>query len=203
MALLADQRGDNEEAAILYTEAVSRRPDWEEAWFRLGYLHLQQGEYEDSVQAFSQCAKRKPGWVDAQLNLALANWWSGERQPARAALERAHSEQPDNADVLRTLTALTIEMNDLNKALEYQDKLNRHGDHTPELSYNLALGLQEQERWEEAAGAYRHAIEANPGFAEAHLNLGHALKALGQDQEAKAEWEKALSSKPDLASNYF
>src|SRR5207253_10961626 len=117
----------------------------------------QRGEYEESVEAFRECAKHKPESADAQLNLALAHWWSGERQPARAALERAVSSNPDNVDVLRALTALTIELSDLDKALEYQNKLNRLGDRTPELTYNLGLGLQEAERFDEAAVAYRQA----------------------------------------------
>jgi len=35
------------------------------------------------------------------------------------------------------------------------------------------------------------------------LNLGHALKALGQDDEARTCWRKALESNPELASSYF
>jgi len=35
------------------------------------------------------------------------------------------------------------------------------------------------------------------------LNLGHALKALGQDQEARSCWQKAVEAKPELATQYF
>ena len=193
MALLADQRGDEEEAAILYSEAVAKKPDWEEAWFRLGYIQLHQGDYPASIEAFTECLKKRSDWADAQLNLGLAYWWSGERESARASLEKAYSAQPSSLEVLRSLTALTVELNDLKKALDYQTKLNKLGDRSAELSYNLGIALQEANRFEEAAKAYREALSINPSFAEAHLNLGHALKELGQDEEAKASWEQAIS----------
>ena len=56
---------------------------------------------------------------------------------------------------------------------------------------------------DEAVRLYRQAVEAQPDFAEALLNLGHALKALGQEDEAKSCWRKALEFKPELAHGYF
>ena len=43
--------------------------------------------------------------------------------------------------------------------------------------------------------------EAN--FAEALLNLGHALKAQGKPDEARSCWKQALDVKPELAQGYF
>jgi protein O-GlcNAc transferase len=56
---------------------------------------------------------------------------------------------------------------------------------------------------DEAVRLYREAVKVQPTFAEAFLNLGHALKALGQDEEARACWRKALEAKPELAHGYF
>ena len=43
----------------------------------------------------------------------------------------------------------------------------------------------------------------NPDFAEAHLNLGAALRSLGREPEALASFEKAIELKPQLAKGYF
>jgi len=56
---------------------------------------------------------------------------------------------------------------------------------------------------EEAVRLYRKAVAAQPDFAEAFLNLGHALKAMGQEEEARTCWRKALEFKPELAHGYF
>ncbi len=50
---------------------------------------------------------------------------------------------------------------------------------------------------------YRLALEARPDFAEARLNLGHALESLGQKDEARTCWVQALEVKPELARGYF
>ena len=77
------------------------------------------------------------------------------------------------------------------------------GERTPELFYNAGLLFQKSGGMEEAAQHYREAVAAQPDFAEALLNLGHALKALGNEDEAKSCWRQALQHKPELAHGYF
>ena len=50
---------------------------------------------------------------------------------------------------------------------------------------------------------YREAFKENPNLAEALLNLGHALMDMGQEDEARSCWRKAVGAKPELAANYF
>ena len=50
---------------------------------------------------------------------------------------------------------------------------------------------------------YRRATEEKPEFAEALLNLGHALEAMGQEEEARGYWQQAVQAKPELAEKYF
>ena len=51
---------------------------------------------------------------------------------------------------------------------------------------------------------YDHITEdETAGFAEALLNLGHVRKSLGQEEEARVCWRKAVEAKPELAETYF
>ena len=63
--------------------------------------------------------------------------------------------------------------------------------------------LQEAGLPEEAADAFRRATQAKPDFAEALANLGHALKAMGMEAEARNCWSEAVKAMPELASTYF
>jgi len=54
-----------------------------------------------------------------------------------------------------------------------------------------------------ALNCYQMAVEEEPEFAEALLNLGHVLKHAGQEEEALERWRKALELKPELAAGYF
>jgi tetratricopeptide (TPR) repeat protein len=56
---------------------------------------------------------------------------------------------------------------------------------------------------EDAVRLHREALNEQPNFAEALLNLGHALKLQGEENEARSCWRKALEAKPELAKGYF
>ena len=52
---------------------------------------------------------------------------------------------------------------------------------------------------DEAVACYRRALELKPDYAEAHNNLGNALKDQGKLDEAVACYRRALELKPDYA----
>ena len=58
--------------------------------------------------------------------------------------------------------------------------------------FNHGTLLGAQRRHEAAEAAYRQAIALQPGFVQAHLNLGHQLEHLGRPDEALAGWERVL-----------
>jgi tetratricopeptide (TPR) repeat protein len=63
--------------------------------------------------------------------------------------------------------------------------------------------LQKSGQLNDAEKLYREALQERDQFPEALLNLGHVLKGLGQQDEARDCWKKALEQKPDLAESYF
>ena len=58
---------------------------------------------------------------------------------------------------------------------------------------------KEQGKLDEAVACYRRALELKPDYAEAHNNLGNALKDQGKLDEAVACYRRALELKPDFA----
>jgi tetratricopeptide (TPR) repeat protein len=85
---------------------------------------------------------------------------------------------------------------------DFIEKIRRHvGAILPD--NRIQILLQRANLHEEAARCFRRAADEKPGFGEALLNLGHALQALGQEQEARACWQKAVEAKPELATQYF
>ena len=59
--------------------------------------------------------------------------------------------------------------------------------------------LRNQGKLDEAIAEYRQAIRLIPDFAEAHNDLGIALKEQGKPDESIAEYRQAIRLKPDLA----
>ena len=46
-------------------------------------------------------------------------------------------------------------------------------------------------------------MSKKPDFSDALLNLGHALRAVGKEDEAKHAWSQAVEADPALAGTYF
>ena len=82
-------------------------------------------------------------------------------------------------------------------------KLIELGERSPELYYNAALICQKRGQLEDAVSYYQQALQEHPQFAEALLNLGHAMMALGQEEEARTCWRRAIREKPEQAHDYF
>jgi tetratricopeptide (TPR) repeat protein len=103
---------------------------------------------------------------------------------------------------LRYLAAVAIEQKNLSEARETIGKLGSQGPPSPELQYNLGLLLQSTGDYGAAADCYRATLQHKPEFTAAMINLGHALKATGQEEEARHAWSQAVAADPTLAAKY-
>lgn len=80
--------------------------------------------------------------------------------------------------------------------LEYQPKNAR-------IYANLGDYYRRQQRWEEAAAAFRQATELRENFAYAHSELGAMLLETGRVDEALAQHRIALQMRPDDAVIHY
>ena len=62
--------------------------------------------------------------------------------------------------------------------------------------HNLAVALRRQHLDDEAAAAYRRAIELDPALTEAHVGLADLLEAAGEDEAAAQSLRTAASLMP-------
>ena len=68
--------------------------------------------------------------------------------------------------------------------------------------YSYGAFLEKHERMEEAIAQYRQALQVDPRFVDAHIDLASALFANGELQEAKAHYLEATRLDPKLAQPY-
>lgn len=63
-------------------------------------------------------------------------------------------------------------------------------------------GIERYNRHEylKAEDSFTRAIGEDPGYARAHLYLGNTLHKLGRQDEAAAQWKKAVIVEPDSDS---
>ena len=191
---------DHERTVAAWRKLVHLEPGRDDLRFQAGLVFHDSGLPREAALEFEECTRRKPTWRDAWINLAASCVASGDKDGATRAFETVLKLDPANAAARRSLVVLAIERQDLVTALALRDKLPP-GDY--EIAYNLAYLLQTQGRLSEAAALYREVLASRRDWAEAQLNLGNVLFALGRPEESKPLWKAALEVRPELARHFL
>jgi len=166
-------------------------------------LQLLRADYASSADAFQACLTRRPDWPEAYLNAGIAYARSGNPEEAKHCFQEALMLHPGSTDAVRGLAALALDQQNFDEAYDHHQRLIELGEKSPELFYNAGLICQKRGLATDAILYYQMALNEDPEFAEALLNLGHALMATGQEEEARSYWRKAIRQKPELAQMYF
>jgi tetratricopeptide (TPR) repeat protein len=203
LAQVLEELGRLEAAQQVCAQFCERSPDRKQVWFRLGYLQFQRDMAEAAAESFAKALKQQPVWPEAEINLSLACYRSGQLERAEGILVTLLSREPANLEALKGLATVTLAQNRNERSLELHELLLEHGGPDADVSYNCGVLAQKLNDLRKAVQFYRDAIAVRPGFPEALLNLGHAMKTLGNDDDARAAWIPALELRPEFALRYF
>jgi tetratricopeptide (TPR) repeat protein len=203
LSYVLEEMGHPEAAEHVCDRFCTRKSDSGQVWFRLGYLRLKAGDTTASIQPFEAALNLRPEWPEAEVDLALALFQTGRLGESERVLKGLLGRLPDHVDAVKGLAAIELERGNTRASLALHVRLLDLDHTTAETYYNCGVLAQRLDQTADAVVYYRKALEKQPEFAEALLNLGHALNSEQKPQEAKECWIQALELKPDLALNYF
>jgi tetratricopeptide (TPR) repeat protein len=137
---------------------------------------------------------------DLRRRLALQS----ETDPAkeRAALEELAARDPQNAQILARLGALT-RRSDPEKSLQYFRRAAELDPRNIDYAVGYAAALVQTRRFDAAANILRKIVKAAPDNYAAHTNLATALDELKDFRGALDEYEWINRARPELAITYF
>jgi tetratricopeptide (TPR) repeat protein len=163
------------ESAEQLQRAAAIAPRDAETANNLGIVLLRLKDTEGAVATLEKAIAMSPKLIKAHVNLAQAYLRVGRADDARRASARAE--------------ALTKEQRDVGRAMV------------------LVQAAQQHLRASDAAAAIpllREAIEAHPGFVEAHMELGRAVLESGVDPAAAIRhFRTALNLDPERADAHY
>ena len=139
--------------------------------------------------------KSKSRYPEIIKNMALIYNQMGDTEKALEAMAEARTENPDDLNLILTEANVHYTMGNVDKfksLLEYATKLDSEN---PELQYNLGVIAAEANDVENAKKYYSRAIELNPKYVNAYINL--AALILGQEESIIDEMNNLGTSAAD------
>jgi tetratricopeptide (TPR) repeat protein len=167
--------GKLEQAASALQRALEVVPRDAEAANNLGTVQLRLKDYGGAIESLQRAVELNPNLIKAHANLAQAYQRSGRDVDAQHESERVAS--------------LTAQLRNRGRAM---------------VEVQSALEQIKAGRTAEALSGLRRAIDLNPDFPDAHLELGRVIRATGGDPNAAiAEFRRVLSVDPECAEAHY
>jgi len=168
-----------------------------------GQIYLAGGDFEGASDYFAKVSAALPEDVGARTRLGVARLAGGDSERAFADLEAASTldDELGQSDVALILAHLRA--GDLDKAMAAQQQLERKQPDNPQ-THNLKGGiLLAGQDLQGARVAFDRAMELNPDFISAAVNLARLDIAAGNVDAAKQRFEGIITRNPSRPDPYL
>lgn len=167
-------------------------------------LMVKSGTYKDPADEKTP-SKR----AEIVKNMALIYSQLGQDDKAKAAFADARASNPNDVNLILNEANLYYKLGDKEKFKALMAEAASVAPDNPDLHYNIGVINMEQDNIEEARASYKRALEIDPGYVNATLNLsttyvneGNGLidemNSLGNSRADIARYDELKQQKDDL-----
>ncbi|MGB0890998.1 MAG: tetratricopeptide repeat protein [Flavobacteriaceae bacterium] len=139
-------------------------------------LMIKTGQYSNPKDEVSESKKG-----EIVKNIAFVLKAQGKTDEAILAVQEARKSNPSDLNLLLTEADLYIKLKKMDKFGELMEQAVKMDPTNPTLFYNLGVVNYGQKRIDDAKKYYKKAIELNPEYTDAYMNL--AISVLSKDKE--------------------
>jgi len=169
--------GRPQEAVHDIERALQLAPNFAEAHFQFGLLLQHEKRYADALQCYRRTVQLKPDHAQALIRLAfVVSRLKGSTQESVAALDRALTVTPDDAEALSARGGLLTTLRLLNEALADYDRALELAPGNAKIHSDRGECLLLKKEPKEAALSFRKALELGGD----KVALGYVLASLGE-----------------------
>ena len=168
-------RGERDDAIAAVVQAMAAPPSGAAIAAKLGELARDAGGSDVADQCFRVASAREAERLHA---MGKAQKAAGALAAARATLEQGATLAPSDPEILTTLGATCLELNDAKEARRHFERAIDLGARRGELWDNLGLACRALGDEESAVAAFERALQAAPTLTPAMANLVYAQQYL-------------------------
>jgi len=162
--------------------------------FEEGLLFYNEGQLKRALERFKQAVQLQPKSPESHYMLGVTYFHLTDLDKAEKALQEALEVNPFFTDAHNLLGAVYDQQGQVDKAVtEWNMVLSDQNFPQPwNPTFNIGRAMGARESWEEAVVYFKRTVDLNPRWFRAWYHLGLAHEELGNLQEGKESYEKAL-----------
>jgi tetratricopeptide (TPR) repeat protein len=195
--------------AIKYLKQLQEMDDqWPHLHFEMGCAYADLFQYDRAVPEFEKALEifkktdSKPWWPNNYTNLGKAYHETGQYKKEKKLYKKAEQDFPDNPDIIRRQTILSLTEGDLDQARQYIGKYRSvskdNGSSEADIAATLGSVYAEAGISDIAVEYYRQALSLEPENPMIINTLAHYLIDKNRNINEGLELvEKALKLQPD------
>ena len=164
--------------------------------------NAQEGNSLAGIAAMNDLIAKFPR--DRHLYYLAANWLMGVEgyDQAHHLLHKALDMDSDYAAALNDLAYVQAHNREFDEALLAMDRYAKLLPHEPNPEDSYGEILRMAGRFEASLEHYRAALNIDPNFNNAQFGLGDTYALLGDQEQARREYDKAVQKEPDPAYRF-
>jgi len=196
------QHGYLDEAAAQFAQVITARPDYPEAYYNLGTLHLQRRDYTAARLNLEQALKLQPNYPEAWNNLGMIAAEQGQAEEAVRDFQQSLSLRPDYATALVNLGNLYRRIGNTDGAQKCLLQALALEPEDAEINYSVGMFYARQNQPGPAEQYLQKALTLRPGYAEAANNLGVLYVREQQPSKAQSQFRACIQANPHFDQAY-
>jgi len=166
-------------------------------YHNLGVIEYRKGNYQKAIEYHELALKTFPHYPEAYNDMGSCYLKLNDEEKALEMYSKADESSPTYAESRFNAGLIYMRRKDYpNAKRKFEEALKIRPDYI-KAKMNLAFTLFYLRNFDEAISLMRDLVSLYPNNATHHYNLGAMLKAKGQNEEAKKEFEKSVSLDPD------
>lgn len=194
------QKGQLDEAEVLYREGLAHRPEATRERSLLGHLLFKTNRPHEALAVLDQSLALGPSQPDAHTWRGLTLSKLNRRAEAADAYAAALRLHPKHAGAHNNLGMVLLALRRHEEAIPHLQRAVELGHDRPEPFTAMGRAHLGLGRARDAEGAFREALRRSPGFADARAGLADALEELGDGEAAIAELRRAIEAEANPRS---
>jgi tetratricopeptide (TPR) repeat protein len=199
----AEAAKDYVKAADQYREAVRRYPDFDFAWFALGWANSLLGNQADAILAYHKAIEIQPTFAPYWSNLCLSLVQANHNEAAVNACSTATSLDRTLAPAWGLLGMAQHALGQHESAVSSLTEAIRLKPETFVYWARLGRAQLALRRFDDGLRSTQEALRLDQRDADVWWQLGIAHFMLDQNDEAVEAFKKAISIKPDHVDSWY